>query len=111
MKDLEEKAAKDPDNEDVLVLWAMSLDWYARMLLAQSKYRQALNCFEQAYHLCLRVHGREHEQTVILLNDLGTICCLAGDNDRAINYLTSAAEIGEQPGSDRDLIINSTLCY
>ena len=86
----------NPDDEDTIVLWAMSLDWYARMLLTQSKYDRALKYFEQAYHLCLRVHGAEHEQTVVLLNDLGTISCLLGEYDKAINYLTTAAEIGKK---------------
>lgn len=87
---------KEPENEDVLVLWAMSLDWFAKMQLSQSKFSAALKNIERAYQVCLRVHGREHEQTVVLLNDLGTISCLAGDDDQAINYLTSAAEIGEK---------------
>ena len=35
-----------------------------------------------------------HEQTVVLLNDLGTISFLKGDQEEAIKYLNRAIEIG-----------------
>jgi tetratricopeptide repeat protein 19 len=35
-----------------------------------------------------------HEQTVVLLNDLGTISFLMGEQDQAIDYLSKAIEIG-----------------
>ncbi|XP_043275343.1 tetratricopeptide repeat protein 19 homolog, mitochondrial [Venturia canescens] len=103
LKSLQDQMEKEPENEDVLVLWAMSCDWYAKMLLSQSKFGTALKNIEQAYKVCLKVHGREHEQTVVLLNDLGTISCLAGDDEQAINYLTSAAEIGTKLPDMQDL--------
>ncbi|KAL1123721.1 hypothetical protein AAG570_001494 [Ranatra chinensis] len=83
------------EEEAALVLWAMTLDWYARFLLDRKRMDEALTNFQLAYDTCTRVNGEVHEQTVVLLNDLGTISFLLGDEDAAVTYLTRAIEIGK----------------
>lgn len=88
------KLVKDSEDEEVLMLWGMTLDWYARFLHEQNRLDEALSNYKQAYEMCVRLNGEVHEQTVILLNDLGTISFLKGDNDNAIYYMTKAVETG-----------------
>ncbi|XP_014247885.1 tetratricopeptide repeat protein 19 homolog, mitochondrial [Cimex lectularius] len=94
LKNLGEKVDQGTD-EDTLLLWAMTLDWYARFLLDRERFSEALNYFNQAYQMSLKVNGEVHEQTVVLLNDLGTISYLIGDADSAMTFLTKAVEIGK----------------
>ncbi|KAG8034526.1 hypothetical protein G9C98_007602 [Cotesia typhae] len=94
IENIEEHAIKNPTDEDILVLWAMSRDWYARMLLSESRLSEALENYQKAYQLCVKVYGNSHEQTVVLLNDLGTVYCLLGQHDRALSYLNDAIERG-----------------
>lgn len=94
MRNLEKRVEEDEKDEDALSLWAMSLDWYARFLLERERMEEALNNFQKAYKMSLKVNGEIHEQTVVLLNDLGTINFLMGNNDEAIEYLQKAIEIG-----------------
>ncbi|XP_011882548.1 PREDICTED: tetratricopeptide repeat protein 19 homolog, mitochondrial [Vollenhovia emeryi] len=103
LESLKSHVEKDPDNEDAALLQGMAFDWYARMLLSQSRHTEAFNYFLQAYDICRKMNGEEHEQTVVLLNDLGTICCIRGEYDEAIKYLSAAARIGENLPDMADL--------
>jgi len=93
MKHLE-RQAKNSEDEDILMLWGMTLDWYARFLHEQNRLDEAFSHYKRAYDMCVKINGEIHEQTVILLNDLGTISFLRGDNDNAILYMTKAVETG-----------------
>ncbi|KAL2735098.1 hypothetical protein V1477_013354 [Vespula maculifrons] len=84
----------NPKDENVLILLAMTYDWYAQMLFSQARYTDAFKYFEQSYNICVKVNGREHEQTVNLLNYLGTVSYKMEEYDKAIEYLTTATEIG-----------------
>lgn len=85
----------NPKDENVLILLAMTYDWYAQMLFSQARYTDAFKYFEQSYNICVKVNGREHEQTVNLLNYLGTVSYKMEEYDKAIEYLTTATEIGK----------------
>ncbi|XP_063233876.1 tetratricopeptide repeat protein 19 homolog, mitochondrial [Bacillus rossius redtenbacheri] len=99
VENLEKKIDAGVDDEDTLTLWGMTLDWFGRFLLEENRAAEALECFEKAYRTSLKVHGEEHEQTVVLLNDLGTVAFLCGDHDRAVGYLGHAVEVGRRlPG-------------
>ncbi|KAK2587427.1 hypothetical protein KPH14_003139 [Odynerus spinipes] len=86
---------KNPEDENVLTLLALTSYWYAQMLFSQEKYKDAYKYFEQSYDLCIKANSREQEQTVYILNYLGTISCMMQDYDKAIDYLTTAIEIGK----------------
>lgn len=94
MENLQSHVEKDPENVNAILLQGMAFDWYAQMLLSQSRHTEAFKYFLQAYDICKKVNGEEHEQTVILLNDLGTVCYIQGEYDEAIKYLSTAARIG-----------------
>lgn len=95
MKHLDEQLKENEDDEDVLMMWGMTLEWYARFLHERNRLEEAFANYKKAYEMCLKLNGEIHEQTVILLNDLGTISFLRGDNDNAILYMTKAVETGK----------------
>lgn len=94
IENLQSHIKDDPKNKDAILLQGMTFDWYAQMLLSQSRYNEALKYFLQAYDICEKTNGKEHEQTVILLNGLGTVSYMRGEYDEAIKYLSTAARIG-----------------
>ncbi|XP_067001522.2 tetratricopeptide repeat protein 19 homolog, mitochondrial isoform X2 [Anabrus simplex] len=95
IENLKNKVDAGASDEDTLLLWAMSLDWYARFELDQGHYKEAFSHFKTAYDMSVQVNGPVSEQNVVLLNDLGTVCCLQNDYDGAIKYLTEAVKIGK----------------
>lgn len=96
--------SKEEDNsEDTLLLWAMTLDYYAHFLLEANRLKEAYDCFEKAYTTCVKVNGKNHEQVVVLLNDLGTVSNLLGHTDRAVLMFEEAIEIGTRLPEMQDL--------
>lgn len=87
-------------DEDTLLLWAMSMDWYARFLLNIHKYDLAKQHFIKAYEMSARVNGPEHEQTAVLLNDIGSVCSLQKNYSEAIQYFEKAIEAAETSKSE-----------
>ena len=58
-------------DEDTLVLWAMSVEQYSRLLLRIGQYKAARQHLQQALDVCLKIHGDSHLQTAVLRNDVG----------------------------------------
>ncbi|KAK8746873.1 hypothetical protein OTU49_016872 [Cherax quadricarinatus] len=83
-------------DEDTLLLWAMSMDWYARFLLNIKKYDLAKKHFVKAYEMSERINGLGHEQTAVLLNDIGSVCSLQKDYTEAIEYLEKAIDAARE---------------
>lgn len=77
-------------DEDTLLLWAMSMDWYARFLLNFHKFELAKQHFLKAYNMSARVNGPSHSQTAVLLNDIGSVCSLQKNYSEAVDYLEKA---------------------
>lgn len=80
-------------DEDTLLLWAMSMDWFARFLININKLSEAKKHFIRAREVCERVNGPEHEQTGVLLNDIGSVLFLEGNHDEAIEYFHKAIDV------------------
>ncbi|KAJ8680903.1 hypothetical protein QAD02_016690 [Eretmocerus hayati] len=88
---------------DIIALWGMNLDWYSHMLLAINRYSEAMKLLEKAYDVCVQLNGELHEQSIILLNDLGSVSFLKGNLDDAEVYLRKATEIGDKLSDMEDL--------
>lgn len=86
---------KDPENENVLGLFSLSLDAYARYLLNQGNTNKAFMNFQKSYEMCVKLNGEVFEMNVILLNDLGTLSYVQGHVEEALNFLNKAAKIGQ----------------
>ncbi|XP_050426162.1 tetratricopeptide repeat protein 19 homolog, mitochondrial [Adelges cooleyi] len=95
LKHLEELIKLDPDNEDILGLLSLTLDSYARYLLNRGDTKKAYAHFKKSYKTCVKLNGEIYEMNVILLNDLGTLCYVQGNVDKAFKYLNKAAKIGQ----------------
>ncbi|KAL7648780.1 UNVERIFIED_CONTAM: hypothetical protein RMT77_000687 [Armadillidium vulgare] len=82
-------------DEDTLVLWAMSHDWFGRFLLGLAHYDRAKEHFRKAYDVCLKVKGAEDPHVSVLLNDLGSVCFLQKNYDEAIDYFNKAINLAK----------------
>lgn len=85
---------------DTVLLWAMCVDWYARYLLASGFFKEAKENFQKALEVSERINGLSHPQTLVLLNDIGSVQSLLNENDLAIESFQKA--IKRSSGSDND---------
>ncbi|XP_076175242.1 tetratricopeptide repeat domain 19 [Ptiloglossa arizonensis] len=96
LQKLQNRMNTESENTNLLQLLGLNLEWYSTLLYSQSRYTDAIKYLTQAYDICVKLNGEEHEQTVVLLNDLGTINCMIEEYDQAIKYLYEAIEIGKK---------------
>ncbi|KAG8148288.1 hypothetical protein E2320_007277, partial [Naja naja] len=115
---LEEKVAKQketpadalPEEERVNthLLLAMSLDSYARYLLAHHETTLAQTMDERALKITLEVNGERHPQTVVVMNDLATALDTQGLYEEAYAQVSRAAELAQQTQhTDTHVILNN----
>ncbi|XP_058019984.1 tetratricopeptide repeat protein 19, mitochondrial [Ahaetulla prasina] len=115
---LEEKVAKQkempadtlPEEERVNthLLLAMSLDSYARYLLAHHQTTLAQTMYERALKIAMEVNGEKHPQTVVVMNDLGTALDAQGLYNEAYAQVSRAAELAQQTQhTDTHVILNN----
>lgn len=78
--------------KDTVLLWAMSVDWYARYLLAHGKLKEAIENFQKAFEVSEKVNGTSHPQTLVLLNDIGSVHSLMKQYEFAIDIFKKAIE-------------------
>lgn len=92
-----QKNIEDGQNDqDTLMLWALTMDWYAKFLVDMNRLPEAFEYFKKVYDLCVKINGVDNEEIVAVLNDLGTICFIQNDIDNALSYLTQAVTIGSK---------------
>ena len=96
----------NPENKEVLGLYATTLDAYGRYLMNQGEINTAIICFRKAYKASVKINGEVFKINVILLNDLGTIHFVQGMFNEASHYFRKADQIGQH---FLDMEILSTL--
>lgn len=77
-------------NELALLGW--SYDWFAKYLIEINDYRSAAEMFQMAYKISSKVLGPLHDQTLILLNDIGTTLAMNASPEEGRIYLKKAVE-------------------
>jgi len=92
--------SKGDTSEDTHALWGMSRDWYAQYLLNNGKHKEAFNQFQDAFLISCELFGNTHPQSLVLLNSLGTVCSLMGEEARAVSYFTKAVNVGKKTASE-----------
>jgi len=92
---LEKKIKINPEKENVLRLYAITLDAYGRYLMKQGDINTAIICLRKAYNASVKINGEVFEMNVILLNDLGTIHYVQGNLNKALQYYRKAEQIGQ----------------
>lgn len=83
------------NNIDSQMLYGVIQDWYAQFLLDKGEVKESIRHLKQAYDACLTTQGSGNEQSMLLLNDLGTTSFRAGDMENAQNYLKQAISVGK----------------
>jgi len=87
-------------SEDTLALYGLSLDQQGQFLLGQSRLAESEACFAAAVKISTRLHGDNHEQTLVIENSLATVISLNGDTDRAIHLLNHIIIKAKQSSSE-----------
>lgn len=86
VKDLSE------DKKDQLALLGWSYDWFAKHLLLVNDYTGAGEMLKRALKISSKVLGPNHDQTLILLNDVGTTMAMNNDPEEGKTFLQKAVE-------------------
>ncbi|XP_071440110.1 tetratricopeptide repeat protein 19 homolog, mitochondrial [Hetaerina americana] len=92
----------EENDEDTVLLLALAEEAYARFCLSQDRLVESQKHLElAAAHL---LHGIDlgtrspdgELRTALMLNDLGSLCSLNGDQEAAVRHLARAIECGER---------------
>nr|CAG4635470.1 EOG090X06TI [Artemia franciscana] len=97
---MNKKIAKGASDEDTLLLTGLCLDWYARYLMGHMKLDEASANFQKAFELCSKVHGLQHDQSLVLLNDMASVLALKGNAAAAEEKMKDVISIGEKIQSE-----------
>lgn len=89
-----------PSDKDTVLLWAMSLDWFARYLLACGMLKEAKENFQRALEVSEKVNGVSHPQSLVLLNDIGSVHSLLKEHDLAIANFKRAIQMSDSDSTD-----------
>ncbi|XP_018026640.1 tetratricopeptide repeat protein 19 homolog, mitochondrial-like [Hyalella azteca] len=96
-----EKVTSDEGaDEDTRVLYAMSLEQYARLLHSIGRYELARTHLQEALGVCVSINGPHHLQTAVLKNDIGSLYA------QEKRYQEAAEEIEEAIAAVRRVISN-----
>ncbi|XP_044743250.1 tetratricopeptide repeat protein 19 homolog, mitochondrial-like, partial [Chrysoperla carnea] len=94
-----DKLEHKTDN-DSLLLRGISYDYYAQLLLTQNRVKKAIDCLKSAYDICVQVLGITSNQSIKLLNDLGSAYWRAGDLSNAESYFKKSLSLIQISGNE-----------
>ncbi|XP_048374620.1 tetratricopeptide repeat protein 19, mitochondrial isoform X3 [Sphaerodactylus townsendi] len=117
---LEEKIAKqkglatdalpaEEEQIDTHLLLGLSLDSYARYLLAHKQAAAAERLYERALQISTEVQGETHPQTIVLMNDLATAIDAQGRYDDAYARVKRASDLAQQTEHPETYVILNNL--
>ena len=87
-------------DEDTMVLWGMSRDVYGQYLMSLGYHQKARDQFKQAYDISCEINGENDEQSLVLLNSLGTISATLGDANMAELYFKELIQKARKNNSE-----------
>ncbi|XP_065355718.1 tetratricopeptide repeat protein 19 homolog, mitochondrial isoform X2 [Calliphora vicina] len=90
---IEECKNNMPDDIDVKELWALTTNWFGQLLMKENKFKQAKQCFEDAYDCFIKIHGACNEEAVTILNNLSVVCTSMGHFGEARRYILKALDL------------------
>lgn len=80
------------EKRDELALLGWSYDWFAKHLLAMNDYGGAADMLQRAVQISSLVLGPLHDQTLILLNDIGTTLAMNNSPEEGQIFIRKAVE-------------------
>ncbi|XP_072164844.1 tetratricopeptide repeat protein 19, mitochondrial-like [Diadema setosum] len=107
---------KDPTDEsrdaitNIKALLGMCMENFARFLTTRNRLAEAEQYYKKALKICeedLQEDDVSHPQTLVLLNDLGTVCDMRGHFDEAEGYMQRALLLAEK---DSPSMVPTILC-
>lgn len=75
-----------------LALLGWSYDWFAKHLLAVNDFNGATDMLRKALEISTKVLGPLHDQTLILLNDVGTTLAMNNSPEEGMTFIKKAVE-------------------
>lgn len=85
-----QELSEEKKNELALLGW--SYDWFARHLLAVNDFNGAASMLQKAVDISSRVLGPLHDQTLTLLNDVGTTLAMNNAPEKGKTFIQKAVE-------------------
>ncbi|KAL4100783.1 hypothetical protein QTP88_020814 [Uroleucon formosanum] len=95
MKKLEKKIKIDPENKDVLGLYAKTLDVFGHYFMMQGEIQKAIIILQKAYNASVKLYGEVFRVNIFLLNDLGNLYCVQGKLSKGLPCFIKAEKILE----------------
>lgn len=83
------------ESNDMQLLYGVIQDWYAQFLLDRGDVQKSISHLKEAYNTCVKINGKNDEQSMLLLNDLGITTWRAGDLQSAEEFLKQAIEVSK----------------
>lgn len=101
------------EKKDELALLGWSYDWFAKHLLAMNDYNGASDMLQRALKISSKVLGPLHDQTLILLNDVGTTLAMNNAPEEGRMFIKKAVEgaIENQSQELASFYVNLGLVY
>lgn len=78
------------DRKSELALLGWSYDWFAKHLIVANDYRGAADMLQRAVKISSKILGPLHDQTLILLNDVGTTLAMNNSPDSGELFIKQA---------------------
>lgn len=82
--------SEEKRNELALLGW--SYDWFGKHLLLINDYHNAVDMLKRALNISAKVLGPQHDQTLILFNDVGTTLAMDNLPEEGLTYILKAVE-------------------
>ena len=71
---IEKNLIKVAEDEELLELWGITKNWYGQVLMEVFKFEEAKECFQEAYDVYTKIHGKLTEEGLMILNNLSVAC-------------------------------------
>lgn len=75
-----------------LALLGWSYDWLSKQLIAMNDFNEAVEILQKALEISTKILGPLHDQTLILLNDVGTTMAMNNSPEEGKTFITKAVE-------------------
>ncbi|XP_067328217.1 tetratricopeptide repeat protein 19, mitochondrial [Anolis sagrei] len=95
-KDQPQDSLPEEERKDTRLLLGLSLDSYARFLLAWGRASAAQKMYNRALRIAAEEQGETHPQTVVLMSDLATALDSQGLYEEAYVQAKRAAELAKE---------------
>lgn len=80
------------DRKSELALLGWSYDWFAKHLISLNDYDGAADMLQRAANISSKILGPLHDQTLILLSDVGTTLAMNNSPETGTTYIKQAVE-------------------